>query len=402
MADSDAELRRHPFQAGGIVGPEYFWDREEERRRIREIYASGTIAVLSGARRMGKTSLAEIVGREMVEAKQLNWAMLSVRETTPANFAPKLLAAVFHLREGHRVKNLVQQALEFARSVRLQPVVEADPARGGISFNIDAQRARAEADDAAVYHDILDALEKVPAENKRNAALVLDEFQDIAKSAPIFSEVLKSRARSGRGLAILLMGSTQHLMNELVNSPSAPLYRIGLQVSLGPLPIEAVQDEVQRRLGWNGITIRPDVVQELFDLCGGVTQDIQLLCMNLLEEALRHKWDEISSERLQRVARDVVEQNLDRFVDKWNQLTAIQREVLVAVAQYGGSRVFSAEFLRRIDPARPPLPATVRRSLLAMVDKEILETAHPEGYRFKDALFAYYVRHLVAESSARP
>src|SRR5712692_10155997 len=116
MAKIDAELRRHPFQADGIVGPEYFWDREDERRRIREVYESGTIAVLSGARRMGKTSLAEIVGREMVAAGQLNWAILSVRETTPANFAAKLLAVVFQLREGHNISNLMERALTFARS----------------------------------------------------------------------------------------------------------------------------------------------------------------------------------------------------------------------------------------------------------------------------------------------
>jgi AAA+ ATPase superfamily predicted ATPase len=391
--------RRYPFQAGGSIGPDYFWGREDERRRVRQVYESGTIAVMSGQRRMGKTSLAEIVGKDLAASGQLSWAMLSVRETTAANFPSKLLATVFHLREGHAASNLFERAVQFARGIRLQPKVEADAMTGSLSFKVDAHRAGDSMDAAAVYHDILESLERVPEQSRRNVALVLDEFQDIAKSAPIFPEVLKTRARGGQGLAILIMGSSQHLMDELTNSPSAPLYRIGSQISLGPLSPEVVRKEVRRRFGWNGIKVTDAMVDRLFELCAGVSQDIQLVCLNGLEEALRHSWDELTTERLEIVVHDVVEQNLDRFVDKWNQLTAIQRDVLAAIAEYGGHAVLGQDFLGRINPARAPLPATVRRSVLAMVDKEILESGPPEGYRFKDALLAYYIRHMVANTS---
>ncbi|HLG74621.1 MAG TPA: hypothetical protein VK009_29730 [Chloroflexota bacterium] len=393
---------RHPFQAGGLVSAEYFWDREDERRRVKQVYESGTIAVLSGARRMGKSSLAEIVGREMADAGELHWTSLSIRETTPANFPEKLMATAFHLREGHHVANLMDRALAFARTIRLQPVVEGDPLTGGLSFKFNARRAAAQADDADLYHDILQALEKDAQEGGRKVALVLDEFQDITKSAPMFPEVLKSRGRSGGKLAILLMGSSQHLMSELFSSPSAPLYRIGLQIAIGPLPLPVVRDEVQRRFGWNGITISNEVVDTLYEASAGVPQDIQMICLAALEEARRHRWREITSERLEAALRDLVEQNIDRFVEKWNQLTPVQRDVAVAIAQYGGKKTLSRDFISRIDPARPPLPATVRRSLLSMIEKEILEPDRPEGYRFKDALFAYYLRRLVADTSVRP
>jgi hypothetical protein len=386
---------RYPFQAGGIVGADYFWGRDDERRRIAQVYEAGTIAVLAGQRRMGKTSLAEIVGRDLASAGKLRWGMLSVRETTPANFPDKLLSTVFSLRQDRPVRNVFDRAVAFARTIRIQPRVEADPATGVVGFKFDAHRAGANPDDAAVYHAILEMLEDAPAAG-RPVALVLDEFQDVTKSAPLFPEVLKSRARSGQGVAILLMGSSQHLMDELVSSPSAPLYRIGGQISLGPLPRDIVRREAQRRFGWNSVVITNAVMDQLYDVCDGVSQDIQLLCFQGLEEALRHGWDEITPERLEIVVQDVVEQNIDRFVDRWNLLTAIQRQVLVAVAQYGGTGVFGREFLRRIDPARPFLPATVRRSLLAMVDKDILEYAPPEGYRFKDALMRAYIRRLVA------
>ena len=393
-----ATARRYPFQAGGITSAEYFWGREDERRRVRQVYESGTIAVMSGQRRMGKTSLAELVGKEMVAAGELSWGMLSVRETTPANFASKLLGAVFHLREGRRASKAFDRAVTFAKALRFQPRVEADPFSGVLNFKVDGTKAADAVDDAGVYHDILETLEKAPAENRKSVALVLDEFQDITKSAPLFPEVLKTRARGGHGLAILIMGSSQHLMHELTNSPSAPLYRIGPQIALGPLPREVVRHEVKRRMGWNGVSVADAVVEELYEVCAGVTQDIQLLCLTGLEEALRHGWKEITSERLDVIVHDVVEQNIDRFVDKWNQLTAIQREMLVGVAEYGGREVQGREFLKRVNPARPPLPATARRSVMAMVDKDILEGGPPEGYRFKDALLAWYVRRMVAPS----
>jgi hypothetical protein len=63
--------RRYPFQVGGTVGPDYFWGREDERRRVRQVYESGTVAVMAGQRRMGKTSLAEIVGRDRAAIGEL-------------------------------------------------------------------------------------------------------------------------------------------------------------------------------------------------------------------------------------------------------------------------------------------------------------------------------------------
>ncbi|MHB8620101.1 MAG: ATP-binding protein, partial [Chloroflexota bacterium] len=191
-------IRRYPFQAGGIVGSDYFWGRQDEQRRVRQVYESGTIAVMSGRRRMGKTSLAALVGANMARAGELSWGLLSIRETTRANFSSKLLGTVFTLREGHHLSNTFERAVTFAKSIRLQPRVEADPSSGSISFKVDAQRVAADRqDEAAVYHDILGTLEKVPGQSGRNVALVLDEFQDILKSAPLFPEVLKSRARGG-------------------------------------------------------------------------------------------------------------------------------------------------------------------------------------------------------------
>jgi hypothetical protein len=395
-------LKRYPFQAGGTVSAEYFWDREDERERVRHVYQSGSIAVLSGWRRMGKTSLAAVVGTEMEAAGQLRWGILNVRETTASNFASKLLAKIFQLREGHRIEGLFERAVSFARSLRVQPAVEADPVSGGVSFKFEARRTALEGDDAAaVYHDSLSTLEGIASEGTVPVALVLDEFQDVMTVAPLFPEVLKSRASGGHSLALLLMGSSEHLMTQLVGSPSAPLYRIGAQIWLGPLPVAVVIEEVRRRFGWNGIATGEDAARQVYELCAGVTQDIQLLCGAALEHALRQGWQELTAERLRAVMADVVEQNIDRFVDRWNQLTAIQRDVLVAVAEFGGQRTLSKAFLRRINPADPPLPATVRRALMALVDKELLEASAPEGYRFKDPLLAYYARELVGPSSVR-
>jgi hypothetical protein len=72
LADPDRPIREVPLNSGGPVDPEHVIGREEELKGIFDAFKSVGV-VLTGERRLGKTSLASLVARD---AKRLEWDVI--------------------------------------------------------------------------------------------------------------------------------------------------------------------------------------------------------------------------------------------------------------------------------------------------------------------------------------
>lgn len=73
---------------------------------------------------------------------------------------------------------------------------------------------------------------------RRPAALVLDEFQAITRHGTHLPDLLKGLADEHPKVALVVAGSQQHLMEEVVSSRQAPLCGIAERLALGPIPYE--------------------------------------------------------------------------------------------------------------------------------------------------------------------
>ena len=84
--------KNNPFKFGTIVEGEYFTDRIEEQRQVKEILTSSNHLILISPRRYGKTSLVQKVVKESGRpAFQLNLQLV----TDVEDFASHLLKQVF-------------------------------------------------------------------------------------------------------------------------------------------------------------------------------------------------------------------------------------------------------------------------------------------------------------------
>lgn len=102
---------------------------------------------------------------------------------------------------------------------------------------------------------------------------------------------------------------------------------------------------------------------------------------------------------------EVVEQSLERVVRQydpfytqlWNGLTAIQQKTLLAVIAEHGVNLQSTKVVQALGKG----PSTIRRSLLALMAREILREEERQGkarMRFEDPFFAQWIARFTSHS----
>ena len=346
---------------------------------------------LEGPRRVGKSSLALLLRDELEKREKWRIGYLNLRTMTTANAADRLLTVVAALAHGGRVTRAADRVRTMIGWFRVRPeVVAGVNSAGSPEVTLRFQQYR-EQDQAAIYEDILQLLQQAPEHAGTRVALILDEFQEVLNLAPLLPNLLKAHYHSGRDLAIVLMGSQQSLMEDIAHSPSAPLYRIGPTIPIGPLPRDVVHNEIAKRFGWNGIKLRPDVVDVIYDTCYGTAQDIQTVCAILLDRCRRDSWWTVTLDGLQDVLLEVVSEVAARFDEIWTRSSPIQQELLVAIALHGGQGITRQAFLEQLNPHLRRSAPAVLKAAGALQSRDVLEVAEG-GYRLKDPFFALYLQ----------
>lgn len=83
------------------------------------------------------------------------------------------------------------------------------------------------------------------------------------------------------------------------------------------------------------------------------------------------------------------------YTQLWNGVTAIQQKTLVAVIAERGVNLQSMKVVRALGKG----PSTVRRSLEALIGRDILREEEHQGsvrMRFEDPFFAQWIRRFAA------
>lgn len=178
-----------------------FLNRREELGRLRALLGrrSGTLAVLYGRRRCGKS-------------------------------------------------RLIQQALPPARSIYYVGD-DREPALQRASLAAHIAR-RLPGFDRAVYPEWDALLDRFWAEAPSATVLALDEFPALASTAPELPSLLQKRLdqRPGRRIHLVLSGSSQRMMHGLVLDRAAPLYGRAQEIlRMGPLAPGWIRDALKLR-----------------------------------------------------------------------------------------------------------------------------------------------------------
>ena len=353
----------NPFSFGALALDEAFADREAERSELAGDIRNGQDVVIFAPRRFGKSSLvwraAGALATEGVLVAQVDLMTTPTKEGLAAALAKSIYEQIASTLERVRERALVP-----FRGLQLQPTVTVSPDDGALSFTFASARRQAEIDATLVR--LLELPAELGAAKEHRIALVIDEFQEIVSIDPDLPKLMRSVFQRQPEVAHVYLGSKQHIMERIFNDANEPFWRSAKSIELGPIPAAPFAEFIAGRFQAGGRKVEPDVVDDLLARTGGHPYATQELCYFLWEQT--QTGATASGAELERALAAVLRSEHAHFSLLWDNASAVQKQVLRALAHEPG-HPFSTAYRRRHDL---PAATNVQKALTALTKREIV------------------------------
>jgi AAA+ ATPase superfamily predicted ATPase len=373
----------NPFRYGDVATGEFFTNRVHELDELIADITNGQNVVIISPRRYGKTSLMFEAIQRLRDQKVLVAYLDLFRAPTKDRFADLLAAAVFSGLV-NPVERVVKDAVSLFQKLPIQPKVTIGP-NGMPSFEFAAgQRSR---DIDRTIEELLALPGRIATERHRSVAIVFDEFQEILSIDEHLPGLMRAIFQMQGDVAHVFLGSKRHLMNDVFTDRHQPLYRMAKPVVLKPIHTSAFTAFIKMRFAETGIPIDEGAVQRILSITGGHPHDTQELCYFLWSYARGELMPSIAETAVDSALAMVLDAESAHYITLWEDLSAHQRLVLVALAAQPGA-IYSEEYRR---DHRLGAATSVQRSVSRLVDRELIEQDENSAYKITEVFFREWI-----------
>ncbi len=374
----------NPFVYGKVARGEYFADREREIEELTGDILSGQNVILFSPRRYGKTSLImEVLDRARgLGALTVYLDLFAV--VSEEDFVKAYAREVAKLC-GKGGKTLVDRIRSLLPRLIPKVVFHGEGAEFELEFDFDLGSER-----EPILDDLFEAVATLSRKEKRPAAVVFDEFQEIAlwDHDERVRRKMRSHFQHHRGVSYIFMGSKKHLMQKIFQGKHSPFYLFGKHFPLGRIPREAFSSFIRERFKNTGFRVEKGVPERILELTENHPYYTQHLCHVLWE--LRREKREVLVEDVELGLEEVIARESHAFHELWDNLPLKARQLLVALAKENEPRVeiYSRAFLQKHGLG---LPSSVQRAVERLLADGILERMDG-AYEFTDVFLKRWIQ----------
>ncbi len=372
----------NPFRVGGtVIGP-YFTDRAAELKRIAAALSEPQAKLLVfGPRRMGKSSTLESAIRRLRRKSQPAILADLSATTTLADMATRILqSATRQLRATW--KNVVG---ELVSQLRIGVSVGVDPGSGHQTLRLDVSRRSAPLDEQRLsLAEALDAIDRLASAKGRSIGVALDEFQEIHRFGGEEAEWhLRGVIQRHKHVSYVLAGSKESLIQAMIAENRA-FYKLFELLPFGPIDEDHLARWIESRLETHGV--RPnDLGGRIVALARPRTRDIVQLASAAFSVGAAA--GELTEGDLERALDQVVDVEDDLLRSEWERRTALQQNVLRAIAA-GEAKLFSEAVRERYGLRGTSYVAS---ALEALIDVDLVVKREEGVYEFDSPFMRRWV-----------
>ncbi len=213
----------NPFKFGVIVKDEYFTDRIEELKKVKQLLDSENHIVLISPRRFGKSSL---IAKAVQQTGRPSISIDFMKVLSTEDLAVQILKGVFRQYKMEKLKHLLAH-------FRITPNISYKPATDSwdVSFMPLMEKG------PIALEDAMDLLQKVTTPDNR-LIIVFDEFQEVGEISASLAKQLRAIIQHQEGLNYIFMGSQESMMNEIFEKKKSPFYHFGQRMTLKKIPYD--------------------------------------------------------------------------------------------------------------------------------------------------------------------
>ena len=216
-------MNNSPFIYGTTVSVHSFTNREAEAVKLQSNLLNGINTTIISPRRWGKSSLVEKVMADINKKEKKTKTIIidlfstSNEEEFLETFAREVIKA-----SSSKWQEWMSSGKEFFKKLIPKLSLGIDPATD-FSLSFDWQELKKHSD------EVLNLPEIIAKKKGVKFIICLDEFQNLSSFDAYLTFEKKIRAcwQRQKSVTYCLYGSKRHMMTDIFNSPSKPLYRFG-------------------------------------------------------------------------------------------------------------------------------------------------------------------------------
>ena len=365
----------NPFITYGYESAAYFCDRKAETHELVTMLTNGNHAALISPRRMGKTGLIRHCFAQNEIQDQYYTFLIDIYATK------NLQDLVYRMGQGivNRLKSRGQSAIDgFLRFVTSLRTGISFDGQGNASWNVGVG-------DIMSPNFTLEEIFNYLKAAGRKCIVAIDEFQAINDyPEQNVEELMRTFVQDCRNAVFIFSGSQKSMMSEMFSSPARPFYQSVSMMFLKPVAMSEYEVFAKGHFQKAGKQIADDVVRAIYERFDGTTWYLQKVLNQLF--ATR---DSATTSDVDEAVQQIINQNEEAYKDVLYQLTARQRDLLVAVSREGKAKqITGMAFVKRHHLFSA---SSVQKSAQALTEKQLL--THLQGvYEVYDKFMSEWLR----------
>lgn len=367
----------NPFLINNYISPEYFCDREDETALLIRNIDNQTNTALFAQRRIGKSALIKQVFH--LKKKQYNCIYIDLFPSTSLKDFTDILANAIYLSYQNKKKG--QLFLEKIKLLR--PIISMNELTGNLEITLDITRNQSIERTVPQLLTYLD-------EQELKFVIAFDEFQQILTYKEKNVEaILRTSIQTLKNVQFIFCGSHLHLMNEIFNNSKRPFYSSCSNMSLGKIPASKYSIFCQNHFAHKNTIIEESAIEYVLESVNSHTYFVQ----KIFHEIYASKFKKVGIEEAHQTIQKILLENEMIFYQYRNLLTAIQWELLIAIAiEEKVNQPYAKAFVKK----HSFTASSVKRSLEALIEKGMVFYSSNENepyYEVQDKLLKLWLKY---------
>jgi len=367
------------FPQGHAVG-QAFCNRLNERKQLKQSFLNNEHTVVVAPRRYGKSSLIKQV---LLDTK-LPGKRIDLLPATNAYFVHRAVKTCVTglLNEiAPKTKQAKQKLLDFIKKLHPKLSLGLLGQHLEISTNQEPESS---------IIDLLVSLNTAAEKLNKRLVVCFDEFQQVGllKNHHSIEASIRHAVESSSHVTYIFSGSSRHLLSQMFNTKSRPLYHLCNLVRLDRID-EVVYLEIlhSRAIKHWGKEINRQTIKEILTLTKSHSYYVNALCRSLWKQKQKQK---LTLSMVQKSWLDYIKVQSPWIKDDLSRLSPNQRNILAAMAYDHITEPFSQDFSNKVKISA----SSIRKSLDVLLRDDFVYQDDTGKYCVLDPAIETYLHQI--------
>lgn len=363
----------------GLASGEAFYNRENERNRLKHSFLNHEHTVLVAPRRYGKSSLIkQVLLDTKLPGKRID--LLPATNIQFVNKAIKLCFTEMMHQIAPKSKKAKQKLLDFIKECRPK-----------LTIAIFGQKLEVSSTQTPENNiiDLLVGLNAAAEKVNKRIVICFDEFQQIGllKNHNSIEAAIRHAVEGSTHITYVFSGSNRHLLSQMFSQKSRPLYHLCDLMDLDRISSSTYFPILMKKAKarWK-CEVNNNVIEEILNLTKCHPYYVNALC--------RHLWKETkcpNSSTVQKIWLDYINTQSSWIKDDLARFTPNQRNILAVLAFEPTGELFGKEFSEKLKIA----VSSIQKSVYTLLKEDFIYKNKVDGlYKVLDPAVEEYLHRI--------